>query len=105
MTRTHRTNSSSHTSLATSSSDSSNSTNDPVPRSFGKHEDIRESKTKKAGAGKGNWGREGDEMQDLADIHSSNPRRRSNSNGGNGETFMEKTKFEGTDDPVFEEDA
>jgi len=103
MTRTHRTNSATH--AATHTTAPTDSTFESVPRSFGKHEDVREAKTKKSGAGKGNWGREGDEAQDLEDVHSSNPRRRSNSNGGNGETFMEKTKFEGRDDPVFEEDA
>jgi len=99
MTRTHRTNSATHNAASLESN------GETVPRSFGKHEDVREAKTKKAGAGKGNWGREGDEILDLDDVKSSHPRRRSNSNGGNGETFVEKTKFESTDDPVFEEDA
>lgn len=89
MTRTHRTN-------------SREAVHDALPRSFGKHDEIKEPRDKKQGAGKGNWGREGDEVQDLKDYVTVNPRRRSNSNGGNGDIFLEKTKFEAAE-PVFEE--
>lgn len=103
MTRTHRTNSNGQAVNGGGHVGPSHGQVDSLPRSFGKHEDIREGKSKKDGAGKGNWGREGDEAQDLQDYVTVHPRRRSNSNGGNGDVFLEKTKFE-TTEPVFEED-
>lgn len=90
MTRTHRTYSRENVPEA-------------LPRSFGKHEEVKEAREKKHGAGKGNWGREGDEFRDMKDVTTTNPRRLSNSNGGNGDIFVEKTKFE-TAEPVFEEE-
>ncbi|KAK9470604.1 uncharacterized protein V1510DRAFT_422522, partial [Dipodascopsis tothii] len=61
-----------------------------MPRLQGKSafmSDAVPRKTKKDGAGRGNWGKEGDELEDLEDydninFHESMRRRRSNSNGG-----------------------
>ncbi|KAK7207815.1 hypothetical protein BZA70DRAFT_272273 [Myxozyma melibiosi] len=91
MTRTIRSNSLPHEDAA-------------LPRLFGKSTPGYSSpyKTKKNGAGKGNWGREGDELADVEDEYNFQPsiqRRRSNSNGGNGS--FKKPSFER--DPIFDE--
>ncbi|KAI9883193.1 MAG: hypothetical protein M1823_005050 [Watsoniomyces obsoletus] len=75
-----------------------------LPRYFAKTGpvDADPKKTKKDGGGKGNWGREGDEVQDYG-YNFTNPRRRSNSSGHHPVGF--KTKFETIDqEPVFEEE-
>ncbi|KAI9829359.1 MAG: hypothetical protein M1826_005679 [Phylliscum demangeonii] len=74
-----------------------------LPRYFSKHGpiDADPKKTKKDGGGKGNWGRDGDEVEDYS-YNLTNPRRRSNSSTHPGRDF--KSKFEMQDqEPVFEE--
>ena len=75
-----------------------------LPKYFAKagHADADPTKTKKDGSGKGNWGREGDELEDY-NYTLNNPRRRSNSSTHNVKDF--KTKFETIEaEPVFEEE-
>ncbi|KAK9452909.1 hypothetical protein V1511DRAFT_513414 [Dipodascopsis uninucleata] len=85
-----------------------------VPRLFGKApfvtSDHAPYKTKKDGAGRGNWGREGDELEDVEEdynLSSNMQRRRSNSNGGYGShkrpSWDGRTKFE-VDEDVFDEE-
>ncbi|KIV88816.1 hypothetical protein, variant 2 [Exophiala mesophila] len=74
-----------------------------LPRYFAKsgHVDVDPKSVKKQGGGRGNWGRDGDEVQDY-DYSFTNQRRRSNSSTQVLADF--KTKFEGMDaDPVFED--
>ncbi|KAF2266602.1 hypothetical protein CC78DRAFT_531408 [Lojkania enalia] len=76
-----------------------------LPRYFAKsgHPGEDPTKTKKNGGGKGNWGREGDEVEDF-NYNMANPRRRSNSSSHVITDF--KTKFETIEpEPVFEEDV
>ncbi|KAK9381240.1 uncharacterized protein V2V93DRAFT_368706 [Kockiozyma suomiensis] len=70
-------------------------------------------KSKKNGAGRGNWGREGDELVDVVDEYNFQPqiqqRRRSNSNGGNGlfkqpAWAQNSSKFDNLEEEVFYED-
>lgn len=75
-----------------------------LPRYFAKsgHPGEDPAKTKKNGGGKGNWGREGDEIEDYS-YNLANPRRRSNSSTFTAKDF--KTKFEQIEpEVVFEED-
>ncbi|KAK9322255.1 hypothetical protein V1517DRAFT_323870 [Lipomyces orientalis] len=87
----------------------------PVPRLFGKasmNGDQPPYKAKKNGAGRGNWGREGDELADVEEDYNFNPqiqRRRSNSNGGNGANRRPSwdaraSKFDEVEEDVFEEE-
>lgn len=100
MTRSHKANDRDHKGIA-------EGTAVPVvhlPRFFAKngHADVDPKKIKKDGGGKGNWGREGDEVQDYA-YNPTNPRRRSNSSTHVPRDV--KTKFETLDhEPVFEEE-
>ncbi|KAJ5578936.1 hypothetical protein N7450_007803 [Penicillium hetheringtonii] len=74
-----------------------------LPRFFGKSgpTDADPKKTKKDGGGKGNWGRDGDEVHDYGYTFN-NARRRSNSSTQGLADF--RTKFETIDpEPVFEE--
>ncbi|KAK9480688.1 hypothetical protein V1514DRAFT_317886 [Lipomyces japonicus] len=122
MTRTNRTNSSGH---ADSHAIPESAT---LPRLFGKApfqaSDQPPYKSKKDGAGRGNWGREGDEIEEVLEQYNLNPaiqRRRSNSNGGSSissasslsssssssyrrPSFDQKTKFEEVEEEVFDED-
>ncbi|KAF3011232.1 hypothetical protein E8E13_011640 [Curvularia kusanoi] len=75
-----------------------------LPRYFAKqgHADTDPTKTKKDGSGKGNWGRNGDEVEDMP-YNMNNARRRSNSSTHQLKDF--KTKFETIEtEPVFEEE-
>jgi len=74
-----------------------------VPKFFGKSgfADTDPSKTKKNGGGKGNWGHEGDEIEDLNEFNLAKARRRSNSSHGAGKVFA--TKFEDPDPEVLED--
>lgn len=100
MTRTHKGNDRDHAGLA----DGTAQAEEHLPRYFAKsgHPDQDPTKTKKNGGGKGNWGREGDEINDY-DYNLNNPRRRSNSSTHQIKDF--KTKFETIEpEPVFEEE-
>ncbi|KAI9835556.1 MAG: hypothetical protein M1819_002007 [Sarea resinae] len=80
---------------------------DHLPRYFAKagHVDADPKKTKKDGAGKGNWGRDGDEIEDYA-YNMTNPRRRSNSSSIEHGIKNFKTKFETVDlEPTFDEEV
>lgn len=75
-----------------------------IPRLFGKASGMAASpnKTKKNGGGRGNWGREGDELLDQIDmVNLSKPRRQSNSSMYAALATI-RTKFEDVEDePVF----
>jgi len=100
MTRSHKYTDRDHAGIA----DGSAERDSKLPRYFAKagHADADPTKTKKDGSGKGNWGRDGDELQDTAyTLH--NARRRSNSSTTQLKDF--KTKFETLEaEPVFEEE-
>jgi len=101
MTRSHKQNDRDHAAIA----DGTSEHEDHLPRYFAKagHADAEPNKTKKNGAGKGNWGREGDEIEDYA-YNLTNPRRRSNSSTHAAGLKDFKTKFEVVEqEPVFEE--
>ncbi|KAK9466300.1 hypothetical protein V1512DRAFT_276740 [Lipomyces arxii] len=111
MTRTVRSNSSSHAEAAVAA--------EVFPRFAGKSTALGDHnqnpfKSKKNGAGRGNWGREEDELVDVEDNYNFNPniqRRRSNSNGGFGANRRPswvdaQSKFDNVDeeDGVFEDE-
>lgn len=101
MTRSHKHNDRDHAALA----DGTAEHEDHLPRYFAKsgHADADPNKTKKNGGGKGNWGREGVEIEDY-NYNLTNPRRRSNSSSHTGLKDF-KTKFETVEpEPVFEEE-
>lgn len=100
MTRSHKYTDRDHAGLA----DGTAAAEEHLPRFFAKtgHNDSDPNKTKKNGGGKGNWGREGDEVEDTG-YNLANPRRRSNSSTHIAKDF--KTKFETIEpEPVFEEE-
>ncbi|KAF2642440.1 hypothetical protein P280DRAFT_547918 [Massarina eburnea CBS 473.64] len=100
MTRSHKYTDRDHAGLA----DGSAAAEEHLPRYFGKsgHADTDPNKLKKNGAGKGNWGHAGDELDDMG-YNISNARRRSNSSSFTSKDF--KTKFETIEpEPVFEEE-
>jgi len=101
MTRSHKFTDRDHAGLA----DGTAHEDEHLPRYFAKHghTDTDPAKIKKNGGGKGNWGREGDELDDL-DYNLANARRRSNSS--THAAFKDfKTKFETIEtEPVFEEE-
>jgi len=102
MTRSHKANDRDHAGLI----DGTAEPEQHLPRYFAKsgHVDADPKKTKKDGSGKGNWGREGDEVQDFA-YNPTNPRRRSNSSSLGHDLKSFKTKFETVEtEPVFEEE-
>ncbi|KAH0613287.1 uncharacterized protein H6S33_009667 [Morchella sextelata] len=74
-----------------------------IPKYFGKtgFVDMAPNKTKKNGGGKGNWGRDGDEI-DITEFNTFKPRRRSNSMGNIENQFV-PSKFEVVDEPVYDE--
>ncbi|KAF8250650.1 hypothetical protein K440DRAFT_525982, partial [Wilcoxina mikolae CBS 423.85] len=75
-----------------------------IPKFFGKSGFIDQApnKVKKNGAGRGNWGHDGEEIEDLVEFNSFKPRRRSNSMGHIED--LVSSKFEQYDEePVFEE--
>ncbi|KAK9459412.1 uncharacterized protein V1516DRAFT_515592 [Lipomyces oligophaga] len=92
MTRTVR-------SHSLSNSHSANLPVDNVPRLFGKSGTHAPFKAKKNGAGKGNWGREGDELEDIEHDYNFNPQiqhRRSNSNGGGAFGVFKRPSLDAT---------
>ncbi|KAL5345961.1 hypothetical protein ACLOAV_008991 [Pseudogymnoascus australis] len=85
--------------------DGTASAEEHLPRYFAKagHIDADPKKTKKNGGGRGNWGLNGEEIQDEG-FNITNARRRSNSSSYAAGLKDFKTKFEQFDpDPVFEE--
>lgn len=90
----------------------SHSSSDPegaLPRYFGKHgiADQAPNKVKKDGHGAGNWGRIGDEVDDLelaGEFNFSQPRRRSNSSSGVNKSSKLAYKMETSGQEVFEEE-
>ncbi|KAF2117847.1 hypothetical protein BDV96DRAFT_611494 [Lophiotrema nucula] len=100
LTRSHKFTDRDHAGLA----DGSAEPEEHLPRYFAKsgHAGEDPQKTKKNGGGKGNWGKEGDEIEDFS-YNMNNPRRRSNSSTHQLKDF--KTKFETVEpEPVFEEE-
>jgi hypothetical protein len=100
MTRSHKFTDRDHAGIAEGTAERESR----LPRYFAKagHADSDPTKTKKDGSGKGNWGREGDELEDMS-YNFNNARRRSNSSTLNMKDF--KTKFETVEaEPVFEEE-
>ncbi|KAF2127080.1 hypothetical protein P153DRAFT_344365 [Dothidotthia symphoricarpi CBS 119687] len=100
MTRSHKFTDRDHAGIA----DGTAERESKLPRYFAKtgHADADPQKTKKDGGGKGNWGREGDEVEDMR-YNLTNARRRSNSLTFQMKDF--KTKFETIEpEPVFEEE-
>lgn len=76
-----------------------------MPRYFAKtgHVDQNPNKVKKDGHGKGNWGKEGDEIVDIdEEFHFMHSRRRSNSTSLPLETKFDQN--EDYDEEVFEEE-
>lgn len=76
-----------------------------LPRYFGKTGFVNAdpTKVKKDGHGRGNWGREGDELEDLeGEFNFHHQRRRSNSMSGNHPDMNSQTKFDADD--VFDEE-
>ncbi|ELR04326.1 hypothetical protein GMDG_06708 [Pseudogymnoascus destructans 20631-21] len=101
LTRSHKLNDRDHAGLA----DGTASAEEHLPRYFAKagHVDADPKKTKKNGGGRGNWGIDGEEIQDEG-FNVTNARRRSNSSSYAAGLKDFKTKFELFDpDPVFEE--
>ncbi|KAK2731631.1 hypothetical protein FQN57_003268 [Myotisia sp. PD_48] len=99
VTRSHKLNDRDHSGATEATAGSP----EHLPRYFAKsgHVDADPKKTKKDGGGKGNWGRDGDEVQDYGYTFT-NARRRSNSSTNGLADF--KTKFETREqEPVFEE--
>ncbi|KAF2092360.1 hypothetical protein NA57DRAFT_14187, partial [Rhizodiscina lignyota] len=77
-----------------------------LPKFFAKSGfvDTDPKKVKKNGGGRGNWGHEGDEIEDVG-FNMANPRRRSNSSSHTATIASFKTKFETVEpEPVFEEE-
>ncbi|KAJ9156343.1 hypothetical protein NKR23_g1440 [Pleurostoma richardsiae] len=102
MTRSHKFNDKVHHSGVT---EGTAPQEEHLPRFFAKHghpgEDPK--KTKKNGAGKGNWGGPGEEVDDE-EFNFANARRRSNSSSFSKGLNDFKTKFEVNEpEPVFEE--
>jgi len=103
MTRSQKFNDRDHVGLANGTAGAE----EHLPRYFAKsgHVDNDPKSTKKNGSGKGNWGRQGDELEDYA-YNMTKPRRRSNSfSTAAGHVSMMKSKFETIEhEPVFEEE-
>jgi len=98
MTRSHKFNDRDH-------SGDAEAHGEHVPKYFAKHgyADADPRKVKKEGGGKGNWGRAGDEVEDIG-VALTQPRRRSNSSTAAKSAAAFKTKFETIEaEPVFEE--
>jgi hypothetical protein len=77
-----------------------------LPKYFAKsgHWNTDPTKVKKNGHGRGNWGREGEELEDLqGEFNFHHTRRRSNSMTGNHPDINSTTKFDANDD-VFDEE-
>ncbi|KAK4211437.1 ATPase-stabilizing factor 15 kDa protein [Rhypophila decipiens] len=103
VTRSHKFNSKDHAGIAEGTA----LPQEHVPKFFGKNgfPDENPKKTKKNGAGKGNWGEVGDEVI-LDGFNFANARRRSNSSSLSTNPDSLKSKFEINEvEPVFEEDV
>ncbi|KAI5237616.1 hypothetical protein E4T43_07968 [Aureobasidium subglaciale] len=78
MTRSHKVNDRDHVGLANGTA----SLQEHLPRYFAKsgfNANNDPNRVKKSGNGKGNWGRHGEELEDMDDVYRpSKPRRRSN---------------------------
>ncbi|KAI1085318.1 hypothetical protein F5B20DRAFT_139866 [Whalleya microplaca] len=101
MTRSHKYNDKNHAAIAEGTA----VPQDNAPKFFAKNgfEGVDPKKTKKNGAGKGNWGGAGEEVLDE-NFNFAKARRRSNSSGYSNHLKDFKTKFEIKDpEPVFEE--
>ncbi|KAK1771157.1 hypothetical protein QBC33DRAFT_511944 [Phialemonium atrogriseum] len=101
MTRSHKFNDKDHSGLA----DGTAAPQEHLPRFFAKsgYVDVDPKKTKKNGAGRGNWGNVGEEAHDE-DFNFTNARRRSNSLSFPNSLNDFKTKFDVNEpEPVFEE--
>ncbi|KAI1428577.1 hypothetical protein F5Y12DRAFT_710875 [Xylaria sp. FL1777] len=101
LTRSHKFNDKDHAGLA----EGTVLPHDNLPKFFAKNgfEGVDPKKTKKNGAGKGNWGNMGEEIVDEQ-FNFLNARRRSNSSGYSNHLNDFKTKFEFNEpEPVFEE--
>ncbi|KAA8915238.1 hypothetical protein TRICI_002595 [Trichomonascus ciferrii] len=76
-----------------------------LPRYFSKngHPDQDPNKVKKDGHGRGNWGREGEEVDDLEDeFNFHHARRRSNSISAQQRLFEERYQY--NEEDVFDEE-
>ncbi|ANB12813.1 Tma10p [Sugiyamaella lignohabitans] len=94
--------------MARTTRSTSGSSEEQLPRFFAKngHYNQDPNKVKKDGHGRGNWGKEGDEIEDLeqtGEFNFNHTRRRSNSTTGNHPDMNSQTKFDRNDE-VFEED-
>ncbi|KAI0854902.1 hypothetical protein F4860DRAFT_522262 [Xylaria cubensis] len=101
VTRSHKFNDKDHAGIA----EGTVLPQDNLPKFFAKtgFEGVDPKKTKKNGAGKGNWGNVGEEIVDEQ-FNFNNARRRSNSSGYSNHLHDFKTKFEFNEpEPVFEE--
>jgi len=101
MTRSHKFGDKDHAGLA----DGTVAPQEHLPKFFAKHgfPDQDPKKTKKNGAGRGNWGHAGEELIDVPEFNY-NVRRRSNSSSISSHPEQFKTKFEINEpEPVFEE--
>ncbi|KAI1167612.1 hypothetical protein F5B18DRAFT_647396 [Nemania serpens] len=101
LTRSHKFNDKDHAGLA----EGTVLPHENFPKFFAKNgfEGVDPKKTKKNGAGKGNWGNVGEEVVDEQ-FNFVNARRRSNSSGYSNHLSDFKTKFEFNEpEPVFEE--
>jgi len=77
-----------------------------IPKFFGKsgHVDTPPNKTKKSGGGKGNWGRDGDELEDIQGGFTVFKARRRSNSMSHVENVSVKSKFDSNDiEPVFDE--
>jgi len=95
MTRSHKANAPIHSNVE--------GAENPLPRNFGKHANHTEgpNRAKKGGAGKANWGRDGDEIEDTEEFKIHNARRRSNSKGNLDHLV---SKFDSNEEqPLFDE--
>ncbi|KAI2623805.1 hypothetical protein GGS21DRAFT_334021 [Xylaria nigripes] len=103
MTRSHKHNDKDHAGLAEGTA----IPHDNLPKFFAKNgfEGVDPKKTKKNGAGRGNWGNVGEEVADeQTNFVFNNARRRSNSSSYFNHANDFKTKFEVNEpEPVFEE--
>ncbi|PSK34360.1 hypothetical protein B9Z65_8686 [Elsinoe australis] len=102
VTRSHKANDRDHAGLIAGTA----APEEHLPRYFSKegYAGNDPKSTKKKGSGKGNWGKQGDELEDY-DYNLTKPRRRSNSFSAAAGHNIFKTKFEAIEpEPVFEED-
>ncbi|KAI5196471.1 hypothetical protein E4T39_07782 [Aureobasidium subglaciale] len=104
MTRSHKVNDRDHVGLANGTA----SPQEHLPRYFAKsgfNANNDPNRIKKSGNGKGNWGRHGEELEDMDDVYRpSKPRRRSNASAQLLDAMT--SKFEVTEAvPMFKENV